>query len=771
MVKACSLTLALLSFIASKSSTSSSPSRRPANTEGKLVGLEKDLVMMLERLTGHPSKLQVLSFIGMGGVGKTTFAKNLYTDPLVIHHFYVRAWVTVSQHYQVREVLLGVLHCVTNVSDEMYAGSNEELRERVYRSLKGKRYLIALDDIWDTKAWDELKRVLPDDKNGSRIILTSRLRAVAVHASQDTPPHCLHCLSKEDSWELLISKIFVGETCRPELEAIGKQIAYKCQGLPLAIVVVGGLLSKMNKKLDVWEEVSDNVASLVMEEAENCQNILALSYVYLPDHLKQCFLYMGIFPEDYEVSVKKLIWLWVAEGFIRPRFLKSLEEVAEDYIEDLTTRSLILVKRTGSDGSIKTCYIHDMMRELCLRESKKQNFFQVINAHGQLPVLNPPEPHFPSSDTAARRVSPKHQHNTRRLSFHSSIHSLKTSVPYTRSFMCFEKLSPSYPQRYFGMNVKLLKVLDLMSIHLAKIPPDIMRLTLLKFLGLTIKYLRDINSLFRFCCLQTIVLDCEWDGYLPREFWNMQELRHFHLKRSCLSNSSTSVLEPVNAELPLRVLNNLRSVSTVRPISCTEKNFLSMPHLKKLGIYETEEDYRFRGWFEKLVLLQELEALKYVFSNPFVSSALRPDRLPSWDTFPPKLVKLNMSGTSMPWEDMNMLSMLPKLEVLKLKNYAFSGSVWRSKEGGFRCLRFLLIGSTNLEIWEADGAHFPQLQNLVLRHCRYLKEIPYGISEAPFLENIEVRNCNDSAVMSARLLQEEQQSLGNEGLTILIMEH
>lgn len=551
------------SSTASKSSTSSSPSRRPANTEGKLVGLEKDSVMMLERLTGHPSKLQVISVIGMGGVGKTTFTKNLYNDPLAIHHFYVRAWVTVSQQYQVKEMLLGVLHCVTNVSDEMYAGSNEELRERVYRNLKGKRYLIALDDIWDTKAWDELKRALPDDKNGSRIILTSRLRAVAVHASQDTPPHLVHCLSKEDGWELLISKIFVGETCPPELEAIGKQIAYKCQGLPLAIVVVGGLLSKMNKKLDVWEEVSDNVASLVMEEAGKCQNILALSYVYLPDHLKQCFLYMGVFPEDYEVSVKKLIWLWVAEGFIRPRFLKSLEEVAEDYIEDLTTRSLILVKRTGSDGSIKTCYIHDMMRELCLRESKRQNFFQVINAHGKLPLLNPLEPH----DATARQVSPNHRHYTRRLSFHSSIHILNTTVPYARSFMCFEKLSPSYPQSYFGMNVKLLKVFDLMSIHLAKIPADIMRLTLLKFLGLTIKYLRDINSLFKFCCLQTIVLDCEWDGYLPRKFWDMQELRHFHLKRSCSSNSSstqsssTAVLEPVDAELPLRVLSNLRSVS------------------------------------------------------------------------------------------------------------------------------------------------------------------------------------------------------------------
>lgn len=98
---------------------------------------------------------------------------------------------------------------------------------------------------------------------------------------------------------------------------IGTQIAYKCHGLPLTIVVVGGLLSKMNRKLDVWEEVARSVGSLVMEESEHCQYVLALSYHHLPDYLKPCFLYMGMFPEDYEISVKQLIWLWIAEGFIR----------------------------------------------------------------------------------------------------------------------------------------------------------------------------------------------------------------------------------------------------------------------------------------------------------------------------------------------------------------------------------------------------------------------------------------------------------------------
>ncbi|KAK4438054.1 putative late blight resistance proteinR1A-10 [Sesamum alatum] len=322
-----------LPFQAGNSSTFLSLPRRTLIAERKVVGLEKDLVTMLDNLTGYPLQLKVFPIIGMAGIGKTTFSRKLYDNPLVVHHFYVCAWVTVSQQYRVREMLLSILRCVANISNEIYEKSDEELREQVYRCLKGKRYLIVLDDMWDTEAWDDLKRTFPDDKNGSRVMLTSRLRDVAVHACQDTTPHCMRCLSIHESWELLSSKIFVDKPCPMELLTIGKQIACKCQGLPLAIVVVGGLLSKLDKTLDVWEKVAQSVGSLVMGEADHCQNILALSYNHLPHHLKPCFLYMGIFPEDYEISVKKLIWLWVAEGFIRPSMLKNLEEVAGDYLE------------------------------------------------------------------------------------------------------------------------------------------------------------------------------------------------------------------------------------------------------------------------------------------------------------------------------------------------------------------------------------------------------------------------------------------------------
>ncbi|KAK4381292.1 putative late blight resistance proteinR1A-10 [Sesamum angolense] len=381
-----------------KSSTFLSRPRRTPIAEGKLVGLEKELVTMLDNLTGHPLQLKVFSIIGMAGIGKTTFCKKLYDHPLVMHHFYVRAWVTVSQQYQVREMLLSILCCVTNISNEIYEKRDEELREQVNRSLKCKRYLIVLDDMWDTEAWEDLKRTFPDDKNGSTVTLTSRLRDVAVHACQGTSPHSMRCLSIHESWELLSSKIFVDEPCPMELLTIGKQIACKCQGLPLAIVVVGGLLSKMDKKLDVWDNVAQSVGSLVLGEADHCQNILALSYNHLPDHLKACFLYMGIFPEDYEISVKKL-----KEGFFR--VIKSGEQLILKNLHDDEQRWMIGTKESAAVD--------------------------------------------------------KHLHNLRRLSFQSNFLSYINTISFQhiRSIMFFEKLSLSNPSGYLGMNFMLLKVL------------------------------------------------------------------------------------------------------------------------------------------------------------------------------------------------------------------------------------------------------------------------------------------------------------------------
>ncbi|KAK4427679.1 putative late blight resistance proteinR1B-16 [Sesamum alatum] len=105
--------------------------------------------------------------MGMGGIGKTTLARTLYDDPSVISHFDTRAWATISQDYNkqnLRDVLLSLLGCVIGKpNDEILSKRDDELALCFHQALKGRRYLIVFDDMWDVKLWDDTRRFFPDD--------------------------------------------------------------------------------------------------------------------------------------------------------------------------------------------------------------------------------------------------------------------------------------------------------------------------------------------------------------------------------------------------------------------------------------------------------------------------------------------------------------------------------------------------------------------------------------------------------------------------------
>ncbi|KAK4708056.1 hypothetical protein R3W88_028981 [Solanum pinnatisectum] len=176
--------------------------------------------------------------------------------------------------------------------------------EIVYRGLKGRRFLIVIGDIWSTQAWDKMQRTFPNDDNRSRILLTIRLKYIVDYVSYpDFPPHSKSFLSLKD-------------------KKTGKHIVKQCRGLPLSVVVVAGILGKMDPTHDNWKNVKKNLNSFFGTVSE-----LA------------CFLYIGGFPENMEIGASKLIRLWISEQFVKSRSNKSLEVVAEEYLEELIDRN------------------------------------------------------------------------------------------------------------------------------------------------------------------------------------------------------------------------------------------------------------------------------------------------------------------------------------------------------------------------------------------------------------------------------------------------
>ncbi|KAK4727192.1 hypothetical protein R3W88_032109 [Solanum pinnatisectum] len=730
-----------------------------------IVGMEDDFNTILDRLISQTDELTVIPIFGMGGIGKTTLARKLYDDSSMRSRFDKHAWVTISQEYNERQILLKIVSSITTSNQEM---SNDQLMETVYRGLKGRRFLIVIDDIWSTEAWDQMQMIFPNDDNRSRILLTTRLKYVANYVScPDFPPHSKSFLSLEDSWNLFTEKLFKKDPCPPMLKETGKHIVKQCRGLPLSVVVVAGLLGKMDPTHDNWKKVEENLSSFLGTVSEQCQSILSFSYSYLPQYLRSCFLYVGGFPEDMEINVSKLIRLWIAEQFVKARSSKRLEVVAEEYLEELIDRSLILASKQRANGRMRTCKIHDLLRQLCLREAHTENVVHVMNENVPMSteVIYDQRRMIVPSGFQDLQVYP-----TR----HSSVITSITRTFITARDNYFRGFSISITSSIVSQ-FKLLKVLDVLSVR-KDFGCVIPQLVHLRYVAAKIG---KALSLAKLRNLETIILVSTELTSLkhPLDIWTMTELRHLDIRWPIYicnpllveNHMTLYISDPLELEQPF-FLNNLQTLH-LHNSSFVSEIIRRTPNLKKLKILDTSGYPYWHDILYSLILLEELETLHIKLVSLDTDPETFDVMIFSGYNFPPNLKKLTLSCTRLPWDVMNLLANLPNLEVLK-SNAAFNGTDWKLDEDVvFRKLKYLELKSECLVRWEAGSDNFPMLEKLLLYGLDEL-EIPESIGEIMTLKLIQIHTYgrkNSSGVeISAKKIQEEQESLGNYELQVQI---
>ncbi|XP_073152508.1 putative late blight resistance protein homolog R1A-3 [Henckelia pumila] len=674
-----------------------------------VVGFEDEANKTIEQLVGGSDKLQVISICGMPGLGKTTSAKKLYKNPCVIYRFYIRVWAVVSQTYRRRNLLAKILIDLTrelekdSMDEEAISKMDDErVAERIYKSLIGRRYLLVMDDVWNSNVWNDLRRYLPDESNGSRVLFTSR--------SKDVVPcesiiQALPFLSHDQCWALLQKKVFQNEACPPELLDTGMQIAEYCQGLPLSVVVIASVLANLDKKETLWQEVAKSIKSHVSENLNQCLNILDLSYKHLPEQLKVCFLYFGVFPEDEEISVKKLISMWIAEGFVHKKDQKSLEDAGKDYLMDLIGRSLVLVSRRTSTGGVKACRVHDLLRDLCLRIVREEGFLNSIEMPFGLHVR---------SLLGFSLSSNNHMFQSFKLlrvlevPLYSGLESVESFV--SLRYLATEHLGPS-----LGHLVNL----EILIVHFASKVSDV--------------FLKLLMKLFKLKCL------------------HFKSRVQFGVSRHLLDNLQAKSFQ----------MKNLQAISFFRLYHGRDEEILRFfPCLIRLKSAFVVDQHS-SPMYPVIDFLTQLESLTLYLEGKL-------DWFQDMLTFPLALRKLALHKFKLSWKEVSMIGRLSHLEVLKLVVVSLQGRIWDTSDNEFQELKFLKLDRLGIVQWNISNHHFPKLVRLVLRKCSNLEEIPASLGDIPTLQMIEVEKCGELVAESAMRILEEQQDMGNEELKVIV---
>ncbi|CAL4956886.1 unnamed protein product [Urochloa decumbens] len=378
---------------------SSRPSSRETSGEVNELGLvgekiEENTRNLVEILTkeeatiGEYNRIMVFAIVGVGGIGKTTLAQKIFNDNTIQHEFTKKMWLSVNQNFNESELLRRAI--IEAKGDHQAAGNTKAALERTLKdALMGHKALLVMDDVWDHRAWaDVLETPLVHvlDK-GSRVLVTTRHDRVARGMKAVEPYNHVDKLDPDDAWSLLnkqgattvdqvvninpaedyiyipVIEQVVGnvndERLVPMLRDIGMEIIEKCDGLPLAVKVMGGLLRQKRLTRVDWENVLHNFTWPVSQLPEELNYAIYLSYEDLHASLKPCFLYCSLLPKSTVFFVDDIISMWISEGLVHGTS-GNLEEIGKEYYDELIQRNLMEPNISYINQSV--CNMHDVVR-------------------------------------------------------------------------------------------------------------------------------------------------------------------------------------------------------------------------------------------------------------------------------------------------------------------------------------------------------------------------------------------------------------------------
>ncbi|XP_025637052.1 putative disease resistance RPP13-like protein 1 [Arachis hypogaea] len=712
--------------------TGSSSWRVPSTSlaRGNVYGREDDQKALVQMLNDNKEHhLSVISIVGIGGVGKTTLAQWVYNnEEEFMKGFDLKAWVCVSENFDIveitRNVMKGILGGTCSLDD--FNSLQHSLKEK----LLNKKFFVVLDDVWsnDQHQWRNFITPFQYGAKGSTILLTTRKENVGLVAQTNYQPLVLNTLSEDQCWSVFASSAsFPESNGSPALEEIGKKIAKKCDGLPLAAETLGCLCR--NHDAEEWGEI---LKSDIWEFSTNDSKIipaLLISYYHLPPYLKRCFVYCSLFPKDYQFEKDELILLWMAEDLLRvSNRRETLEEVGSKYFDDLASR--LIFKKHHHDYFV----MHDLLHDLAIFLAG--DFYCRLDELGEEEVLRSLTRHLKSGKFSVSKT------------FNSivTLESLRTSL-YVNDLFSMESIASKF---------KYLRVLSFTKLDV--VPNSIGELIHLRYLDLSWTYIKTLpESLCSLCNLQTLKLYyCRKLATLPSGLHNLVSLRHLDIRGTSLE------------EMPGKMskLNQLHILSYFVVGKYEDNgiqelgglvNLHGSVEIKKLeNIVDVKEAMRAKIMDKKHI--DEL-CLEWSSGDDLVSSTQKERDI--LDKLQPrsglKVLRIwGYKGTIFPdwlgncsYENMTRVSLkscknccmlpslgqLPSLKLLRIRGFGQLRSIgeeFYKNEGDHHSSRIAPFPSLetlefdNMACWEvwhvSESETFPQLRKLQITNCRMLKE-------------------------------------------------